>query len=94
MDPNVDITFFLTLTKFLSLTGLIDSSYVDRNNHLLNVVFAVLVYGGFRALLPLASSQHPLFWSKSFILDLNLPLDLILLLGQFFSFMAFGLIQP
>ena len=64
VDPNFDITFFLTLTKFLSFTGLIDSSYVDRNNHLLNVTFAVLVYSGFRALPPLASSQHPLFLVK------------------------------
>ena len=64
VDPNVDITFFLTLGKFLSLTGLIDSSYVDRNNHLLNVTFTVLVYSGFRALPPLASGQHPLFLVK------------------------------
>ena len=64
VDPNVNITFFLTLTKYLSLTGLIDSSYVDRNNHLLNVTVAVLVYNGFRALPPLASGQHPLFLVK------------------------------
>ena len=64
VDPNVDITFFLTLTKLLSLTGLIDSFHADRNNHLLNVTFAVLVYSGFRALPPLASGQHPLFLVK------------------------------
>ena len=64
VDPNVDITLFLTLTKFLSLTGLKNSFYVDRNNHLLNATFAVLVYSGFRALPPLASGQHPLFLVK------------------------------
>ena len=76
MDPNIDITFFLALTKFLSLIGPKESSYVGRNDHLLNVTFAALVYGGFRALPPLASGQHPLFLSKSIILELNLPLDL------------------
>ena len=61
VDPNVDITFFMTLKKFLSLIGPKESSYVGRNGHLLNVTFAALVYGGFRALLPLASGQ-PLFF--------------------------------
>ena len=46
VDPNVDITFFLTLTKFLSLNGLIDSLYVDRNNHLSNVTFALFAKVG------------------------------------------------
>ena len=64
MIPCVDITFLLALTKFLSLIGPKESSYVGRNDHLLNVTFAALVYGGFRALPPLASGQHPLFLVK------------------------------
>ena len=94
VDPNVDITFFLTLGKFLSLTGLIDSSYVDRNNYLLNVTFAVLVYNGFRALPPLASGQHPLFLVKIHHSWTKLAPGLEIGAGLVFSFMGLGWIQP
>ena len=94
VDPNVDITLFLTLTKFLSLTGFIDSSYVDRNNHLLNVTFAVLVYSGFRALLPLASGQHPLFLVKIIHSWPKLAPGLNTFAGSVFSLMTFGWIWP